>query len=253
MELPDHQRQKILELLTKQLEEHSNSSTKQWFENYLKGAIEYRGLKTPLVSSLVKKWYQANQLQNYTLQEQLALCSDLIASNYTEDKFAGTIYIQKFLLGKINYQELLAQSNWFFAQGYFFDWSTTDWFCTRVLDSTIINYGLDAAQIVADWRYSPNLWQRRSAIVSFRHASSQAKYHDLIATIIEDLVIEQKRFIQTGIGWVLCDLSKSFPVLAEALFRKHLSNFEREVIDRHSKYLSCHQELKQLIRVKSKE
>jgi hypothetical protein len=68
MKLPDHQRQKILELLTKQLEEHADSSTKQWFENYLKGAIEYRGLKTPLVSSLVKKWYQANQLQSYTLQ-----------------------------------------------------------------------------------------------------------------------------------------------------------------------------------------
>ena len=28
---------------------------KQWFDNYLKGVIEYRGVKTPQVTSLVQK------------------------------------------------------------------------------------------------------------------------------------------------------------------------------------------------------
>ena len=49
--LHKNQRQKLINRLTNQLEQHSDVKTKQWFDNYLKGAIEYRGLKTPQVTS----------------------------------------------------------------------------------------------------------------------------------------------------------------------------------------------------------
>ena len=248
MVLQNNQRQKLINRLTNQLEQHSDVKTKQWFNNYLKGAIEYRGLKTPQVTSLVKNWYKANELKHYTVKEQLTLCNSLIASKFAEDKFAGTIYIQKFLLAQIDYQELLAECNSVFQKGYFFDWSTIDWFCNRVLDPTIVKHGINAAEIVANWRYSDNFWQRRAAIVSFRHASCHQEYHALIEQIIEDLVLEDQRFMQTGIGWVLADMSKIYPVKVEALFRKYLDYLDREVIDRHTKHLSCHKELKKLKR-----
>lgn len=247
--LIDQERQKLVKLLTSHLEEHSDLQTKKWFNNYLKGAIEYRGLKTPHVTLIVKNWYESNQLGQYAPMEQFVLCRQLIASKFAEDKFAGTIYIQKFLLTKINYQELLVECNLLFQQNCFFDWSTTDWFCTRILDPTIVKHGIAAAQIIANWRYADNFWQRRAAIVSFRGASSNQEYHSLIASIIDDLVKENQRFIQTGIGWVLADMSKIYPTEVEAIFRKYLRYFNREVIDRHSKYLPCHQELKQLIRL----
>lgn len=248
MKLQNYQQQTLIEELTNRLEQNADRKTKQWFDNYLKGAIEYRGIKTPQVTNLVKDWYKTNQLNNYAIAEQFTLCRSLIASKFAEDKFAGIIYIQKFLLKRIDYQELLAESNLMFQKGYFFDWSTTDWFCIRVLDPTIIKNGMKAAEIIAKWRYSDNFWQRRAAIVSFRHASCHEQYHNLIIQIIEDLVIEKQRFIQTGIGWVLADMSKQYPTKVEVLFRKYLEILDREVIDRHGKHLPCHQELKQLKR-----
>lgn len=239
-------KQQLVETLTAQLSQAASVKTKQWFDNYLKGAIEYRGVKTPAVNKLVADWKREYQLGQYALEEQLTLCEMLMQSRFAEDKFAGTIYIQKYLRSKLTCQRLLSFCADLFEQGYFFDWSTTDWLCVRVLDPTIIKHGWPAANVIASWRKSKNLWQRRAAIVSFRHATKDSQYHSLIKQIIEELVVEDQRFIQTGIGWVLADLSKPYPDEADALFRKYLSQFSCEVIDRHSKHLDAHKELKQL-------
>jgi 3-methyladenine DNA glycosylase AlkD len=246
--IPSYQRQKLLELLIKKLKDNCDLKTKQWFDNYLKGTIEYRGLKTPQITTLVKEWHEQNNLKQYDTSDRLKLCSDLIANSFAEDKFAGTIYIQKYILNKIDYKILLDKCNLFFQQGYFFDWSTTDWFCTRILDPIIINNGAIAAEIVANWSNSDNFWQRRASIVSFRHPSLYREYHPFIEKIIQRLVEEDERFIQTGIGWVLADMSKKYPTEVETIFRKYIKQLSKEVIDRHSKYLMSHQELKKLKR-----
>ena len=239
---------RLSKLLKEKLQNNADPKTKQWFDNYLKGAIEYRGLKTPHVTAIVKEWYRDNHLDRYSLQQQLELCSLLIYSPFSEDKFAGTIYIQQFLLSKIDYKTLLEKSNYLFQKGRFFDWSTTDWFCTRILDPSILSNKIDAATIISSWRESRNLWQRRASIVSFRHPSNDRIYHSLIEQTIEKLITEKERFIQTGIGWVLADMSKQHPSKAEAIFRQYLTEFSKEVIDRHTKHLDSHQELRKLKR-----
>ena len=248
MELNRDIRQQLIQELISSFQQHCDLKTKQWFDNYLKGAIAYRGLKTPQVTSIVKDWYLANRLDRYPPDEQLTLCGELIAGDFAEDKFAGTIYLQKYLLKKLDYRSLLAEIDLWFKNGYFFDWSTTDWMCTRVLDPIIVKEGKDAAEIVARWRMSDNLWQKRASIVSFRHASSDRQHHLTIKKIIEHLVTDERRFVQTGIGWVLADMSKNYPTEAERIFRQYLNYLDREVIVRHAKFLDCYQELKQLKR-----
>ena len=245
MTLSPDERNQLTTNFIQQLEHYSDPKTKQWFDNYLKGAIAYRGVKTPQVTKLVKAWHKKHQLDSYALSDQLSLCTDLIAGEFAEEKFAGTIYLQTFLRKKIDYLSLLETCDSLFQQGYFFDWSTTDWFCTRVLDPLIVEHKLAAAQIIANFRHSTNLWQRRASIVSFRHASKESQYHTLIEEIISDLLPSNERFILTGIGWVLSDMSKPFPIKAEALFQQHLQALSKEVIDRHTKHLPCHKELKQ--------
>ena len=238
----------LVSALVDMMNAEAEVKTKQWFENYLKGAITYRGLKTPAVAKLLKAWRTDHNLDSYSLAEQLALCEALIAHPFAEDKFAGIIYIQKYLAKKLEWQTLVAFVDRLFQADYFFDWSTTDWLCVRVLDPTILKHGLPAAEAIAQYRTSHILWQRRAAIVPFRHASAEKTYHALIRKIIADLVQESERFIQTGVGWVLADLSKVYPSEAEALFRQYLPLLSREVIDRHSKHLPAHRQLKQLKR-----
>ena len=241
-------KKQLVHTLTEQLSQAADAKTKQWFDNYLKGAIEYRGVKTPAVTKLVTDWKRDHHINQYTLEDQLALCEMLIQSRFAEDKFAGTIYLQKYLSAQLTWQRLVRFSAELFEKGYFFDWSTTDWFCVRVLDPAIIGHGADAANAIAHWRNADNLWQRRASIVSFRHATKDSQYHRLIKQTIESLVADEQRFIQTGIGWVLADLSKPYPDEAEALFRQYLPQLSREVIDRHTKHLKAHKALKQLKR-----
>lgn len=248
MSIAIDERRRLTAELVQQIEQHSDLKTKQWFDNYLKGAIAYKGLKTPQVAKLVKAWHKRHNLSQYELEEQLLLCCDLIAGEFAEEKFAGTIYLQTFLLSKLDYEFLLEACDRLFQNGYFFDWSTTDWFCTRILDPAIVKHGLEAANIVAGFRRSENLWQRRASIVPFRHPSKDSQYHPTIERIIADLLPSDERFIQTGIGWVLADMSKLYPAEAEAIFRQYFHQLSREVIDRHTKHLSCHKALKQMKR-----
>ena len=216
MAIATPERNRLIDDLIEQLKQNAEPKTKQWFDNYLKGAITYRGLKTPLVNKLVKDWHDRHQLELYSPIERWQLCKHLIAHNFAEDKFAGTIYLQKFLLAKFDYQLLLTECSKLFESGYFFDWSTTDWFCTRILDPTITEHGLDVANTIANWRFAGDLWQRRAAIVSFRHATSDSKYHDLIELIIADLVNFETRFLNgANASVLLCSLKEA------SLYRYH--------------------------------
>ena len=53
MKLQNNQRQQLIEELIDRFMQNADLKTKKWFNNYLKGAIEYRGLKTPQVTALV--------------------------------------------------------------------------------------------------------------------------------------------------------------------------------------------------------
>ncbi len=239
----------LIKNIQDKLQSAATLETKIWFENYLKGVISYYGVKTPQVKSIVHVWRKENELMHRTLEEQLTLCKKLISLKYAEEKFAATLYIQQHLVKKIDLSLLLDTSEEFYSKEYFWDWSTADWFTVRVL-SAIIAKDSKSIDRIASWADSTSLWQRRASIVALRKVVSEKKYHSLIEKVIDKLVNDSQRFIQTGIGWTLSDLSKKHATVATRFVEKHFSYFSVEVIDRHTKYLSKHKEWKKLKRNK---
>ncbi|MYH92039.1 MAG: DNA alkylation repair protein [Gammaproteobacteria bacterium] len=230
--------------LRRRLEAVAEPATKVWFENYLKHAVSYRGVKTPQVSRILADWRRVHDLGQWPDKDQLALARSLIEGRFAEDKFAGTLYIQKYLLRRMDPVQILDAAENLFASGAFFDWSTTDWLSVRVLGPMIARYDMPVARRVAEWRGAENLWQRRSSIVPFRTVVRDEAYHPVIEATVEALVPERDRFIQTGIGWVISDLSKVHPKVAEALVERHFADFSPEVIRRHTRHLPGHAEYK---------
>ncbi len=227
--------------LRRRLEAVADPATKAWFENYLKHAIAYRGVKTPAVAKIVTEWRRAHELGSLPDAGQLALARSLIEGRFAEDKFAGTLYIQKYLLRRMDPDRILDEAESLFAAEAFHDWSTTDWFSVRVLGPLIARHGEPVARRIAGWHGAPNLWQRRSSIVPFRAVVRDEAHHPTIEATIAVLVTERERFIQTGIGWVISDLSKAHPEVAAALVERHFADLSREVIRRHTKYLPGHE------------
>ncbi len=230
--------------LQRRLDDAADMQTKQWFENYLKHAIRYRGIKMPEVARIVAEWRKVHGLQQLSEEEGLGLAVSLIRQEHAEDKFAGTLYIQKYLQKRVEADSLLTRVEDLFSCGAFFDWSTTDWFCVRVLGPAIVRHGQEVAERIAGWRGETNLWNRRASIVPFRAVVRDEAYHHLIKSTIAVLVKERERFIQTGIGWVISDLSKVHPRVAEVLVERHFDDLLVEVIRRHTKYLPSHDSYK---------
>lgn len=217
--------------------------TKDWFEAYLRGAITYRGVKTPVVTRIVKAWAKENGVLDLDVETQLAIISDLLAQPVAEDKFAAILYMQTFLKAA-DPALLLSTIETAFENGRFFDWSTTDWLCVRVLDPLILRNGEQTARRIADWSKARDLWQRRASVVSFRHAIREPSMTGLAEAVVNRLVVEEARFIQTGIGWLLSDWSKIDPGRVAILVERHFDTLSREVIDRHTKHLPDHKDYK---------
>ncbi|MXW22548.1 MAG: DNA alkylation repair protein [Candidatus Dadabacteria bacterium] len=234
----------IKKLQTK-LDEVSDEKTRKWFENYLKNAISYRGVKTPTVAKIVSHWRVDKAIDKLPLKKQMEIACDLIREKKAEDKFAGIIYIQKYLLGSLETDILLQNFSRLYDQEAFQDWSTTDWFCIRVLDPFIMKSEDTVAREIGSWYKSRDLWQRRSSIVSFRGSAKKNKYLAIIKRNIASLVKEDERFIQTAIGWLISELSRHYPDEANNIVSEHFSDLSYEVVNRHTKYLPDHKKLKE--------
>lgn len=221
----------------------ADPDTKAWFDNYLRGAISYRGVKTPVVTKILKAWVKETGLAIEPAETQLKIVATLLAEPMAEDKFAGILYLQNFLKSADPSLTLPVVED-AFANGQFYDWSTTDWLCVRVLDPMIIRHGKPVATRIAGWSKVADFWQRRASAVSFRHAVNDPDLYGLMEEVIDRLIIEDARFIQTGIGWLLADWSKLDPDHVAALVEKHFDRLSREVIDRHTKYLPQHKAYK---------
>ena len=66
----------IKKLQTK-LDEVSDEKTRKWFENYLKNAISYRGVKTPAVAKIVSHWRVDEAIDKLPLKKQMEIACDL--------------------------------------------------------------------------------------------------------------------------------------------------------------------------------
>ncbi len=231
---------KVVRKLQDHLQKASKPETKKWFENYLRNVISYRGVKTPVIHKILDHWRIEEGLGASPLRKQFEIACHLIRQEKAEDKFAGIIYIQKYLYKEMGVKVLLRHFDRLYRENCFWDWCTTDWFCVRVLDPMIVFHGKFTAEIIANWRKKENFWQRRSSIISFRGVSREKKYHGLIKKVIADLIKEQDRFIQTAVGWTLSDLSKIYPEVAEKIVEKHFKFLLPEVIRRHTKHLPKH-------------
>ena len=222
----------------------ADPGTKTWFENYLKHMIGYRGVKTPVVTRIVAEWRGEHGLEGLPDDDQLDLARSLIEERLAEDKFAGILYMQKHLVRRLQPDRLLAVAEGLFSEGAFFDWSTSDWFSVRVLGPLLRRGRPGTAERIAGWRTAGNLWQRRAAIVPFRAVVRDESYHPFIETTVAALVGERERFIQTGIGWVVSDMSKVHPDVAATLVERHFNDLSAEVIRRHTRYLPDHERYK---------
>lgn len=237
-----------LKRLQRKIQNQADKKTKLWFDNYLQGAIEYRGVKSGQIIRILKEFHREEKLGQWPLAKQLDFASELIRQKKAEDKFAGTIYIQFYLVEAMPLNVLFKRFDILFKEENFFDWSTTDWFATRVLEKLVKIHKEKAVVKIAAWSKRKNFWQRRISVVGLRGASQDSRNHTLIEEVIKRLVVEKERFIQTGIGWLLADMSKVHSDKTASLVEEYFHLLSDEVIRRHTRFLPKYKQYKEQLK-----
>lgn len=230
--------EKYINSLQSQLQQSAREEVKTWWEGYVKESAPFRGVKMPEIRKLLHQWYQAEGIATLpdAVQKDLALA--LFRGDFTEDKLAGTLFLQELLLpaGQIDWREDLPRFAALFAEGWIYDWNTCDWFCVKVLGPLIQREGDDCAAAIAGWREAENLWQARASLVPFVKVAAETRYYPLIRQGCRALLAREERFAKTAVGWILRDVSKHDRDFVRGVVGEYGPNFSRESLLNALKY-----------------
>jgi 3-methyladenine DNA glycosylase AlkD len=227
------------------LNAQATASTREWWTRYLRGTASFRGVKMGDVRKAVHAWFEEEQLGEYlTVGQQKDLALMLLEEGYTEDKLAGALFLQEILLpvGALDWRSDLPRFARLFDQGYIRDWSICDWFCVKVLGPLVEQQGASCARAISEWREADSVWQRRASVVAFANLASKGDQYfpgftEMVLDNCSYILGSQERFAQTGVGWVLRELSRSDQGRVVGFVEANLDRFSREALKNATKYL----------------
>ena len=208
------------------LYQNADAKTKEWFTNYVKGTT-WVGCKVPTVRKVVKEVSSSSSLSldkkkgNTESSDALLLNSavELLQQDECDVKLAGMLLLSelmspKQLATKATLQRLHEDV---LLGNYLQDWSSADWFATKVLRNIVFSGDHSLVEHVLNLTSIPNsddehnyTFVRRCGVVSFLGYEKQrdklpTKFGQrLIEACEQSLVMSpEERFTQTGVAWVL--------------------------------------------------
>jgi len=216
------------------LDARATGKPRAFWQKYLKGNATFRGVPMAGVRAAVHGWWKDEGLGGLAASAQTKAALRLFEEMPTEDKLAGVLALSEILVPHLSKNNLPSFAR-LFARGHIADWNICDWFCVKVLGKMVehADEPLDLAEAISTWRTAKPLWQRRAACVAFvNHAKhGDARIDGLSALVLQNadaLVRDPERFAQTGVGWVLRELSVADRKAVVAFAEEHGDRLSRE-------------------------
>jgi 3-methyladenine DNA glycosylase AlkD len=245
MNVPEPTLDGLIERLQVRLDARATTATREWWTKYLRGAASFRGVKMGDVRTAVRAWFAEERLgEHLSAGRQKGLALMLLEEEYTEDKLAGLLFLQEILLpaGALDWRSDLPRFAHLFDEGYIRDWNVCDWFCVKVLGPLAEQQGEACARAISGWREASSVWQRRASVVAFANLAGKGDrnfpgFTEMLLETCSHLLGSQERFVQTGVGWVLRELSRSDEGRVIGFVEANLDLFSREGLKNATKYL----------------
>lgn len=242
---------KLIKSLQQLLQEQASPDKKEWWENYMKHVISFRGIGIPDIRETVKSWYKNEQISVLPLESRLETTMQLLKEPLAEDKLAGILILQLFLYEQIGFKTLIKHFEKLFDQKAIFDWNTCDWFCIRVLGPMISLHGTPCAETILSWNQADYLWQARASVVAFVYLLENKNFRPGLVTACNVLIQREERFAKTAVGWVLRKLAKHNRKTVDRFLQRNLKHFTNEVLRNAAKHFEPQEKKKWLQQLKS--
>jgi len=224
--------------LQQRLRDQADPGVKAWWEGYVKNSAPFLGVKMPDIRATLHTWHRVYVAGQFDPEQQFDLALALFDEVHTEEKLAGTLFLQEILLptGGVSCERDLERFALLFAEGKIHDWNTCDWFCVKVLGPLIEIHGLTCAKRISAWRSAANLWQARASLVAFVNLGENRSYYPLIEESCQILIRREERFAKTTVGWILREISKADEPFVQRIIAEHVRHFSSESLNNAAKY-----------------
>ncbi len=206
----------LVSAIRQALADHANPEKAPGMQAYMKSAMPYRGVQTPVRRKLVRAALRAYPLANR--EEWLAAVLELWRNAaYREERYAAldvtgapAFRAYRTLETLPLYEEMVVSGAW---------WDLVDDVATHKLRELVDNYTRPMAAHMRAWSRDENIWKRRSSIIC-QVKRKEATDLDLLYDCIEPNLDDPDFFIRKAIGWALRDLAwTDLPTVADYVAR----------------------------------
>ena len=239
--------------LQSKLDEIAVAEKKIWWERYLRGAIQFRGVGIPEIRKSIADWREETGIASLPDEEQLFVALALFEESVAEDKLAAILFLQEYLQDRLPWRSLFESYEALYKRNLIFDWNTCDWFCVRVLGPTLLREGKSCAKVLCTWSGAENLWQARSGVVPFIKVASDANFYPDIEEVSGNLLQRGERFAKTSVGWLLREVSRYDPEFVKKFIQKYHRQFSLESVRNATKYFTKSEAMRYVAMVKNSE
>jgi 3-methyladenine DNA glycosylase AlkD len=213
----------LSEYIRESLKAQASAETAIQYERYMKNAVRFIGVRSPALDLFFKKLY-ADHIKPKTIAFKFDLALKLLKSPFQEEKKLAILILNK-ISKQLTTSDLDILAELFKSDIY--EWATCDVFSSKVV-TQIIKQNPDVADHILTWKDSPNLWQQRSACVSFVTVARFGNFNNQIISICSTVIKNSMRFAQLGAGWVLRELYLADPTLTVSFIKENYNYFSRE-------------------------
>jgi len=197
----------LLALLRTELSRAGDPKKTAAMQAYMKSAMPYWGVQTPVQRDITRRLFTANRLE--TAEEWREACLTIWrAAEYREERYAaidltGFKYYREWqtLDTLPMYEEMIVAGAW---------WDFVDVIASARLGPLLRQYPGRMRTKMLQWGRSRSIWKRRSAILCQLTFKSETDL-DLLYAAIEPSLGSKEFFLQKAIGWALRQYAWSDP------------------------------------------
>jgi len=181
-----------------------DAKTKGNFQSFFKEKVTAYGVKTAIVTKIAKKYFQ--EVQPLGKKEILALCEELLKSDYTEEAFIAFEWAY-WLRDEYEPSDFIVFEGW--LKKYVNNWAKCDTLCNHAIGSFVEKYPRFIENLKS-WARSKNRWLRRASAATLIIPAKQGKFLKDIFEIADILLQEKDDLVQKGYGWMLKEASRMY-------------------------------------------
>ncbi len=219
------------------LEQAAEQRTRQWWQDYLKGAIPFLGVGIPRIRTILKGLYKQYKVQGWNRQQKLDLAARLMEREQAEYKLAAILLYQIWYINEIDPETILFSLEKYYQKRLIADWNTGDWLCVRVLTPLLEQHSSVVLSHLDEWIQHAYVWKARAALVALCQARDITRFRQQLFKYCDILIRRPERFARTAAGWALRQYSRHDMAQVQDFLLSHREYLSLEVFNNAAKYL----------------